>query len=171
MTRADESAILNAIATDSLVSERGEAADPRAAGLDALARRRPLQQRLRADLERLRQAVAASTCVMVAWSLFEAPWEMDINGSREQAAAVVAAKAMLLLIAGLSMRGKRWASYLLLFVCLTSVLAIAPELPAEFDRAPWLALLSTVELIAKLTVMVLLAVYLRFRASGKAPLK
>ncbi|WP_277185849.1 hypothetical protein [Caballeronia sp. BR00000012568055] len=170
MTRASKSAILNAVAVDTLVSERGEAAVPHAAGLDAFARTRPLQ-RLRADLERLRQAVAVSTSVMVVWSLFEVPWEMDLNSSREQAAAVVAAKTMLLVIAGLSMRGKRWASYLLLFVCLTSVLAIAPELPGEFDRAPWLALLSTVELIAKLTVMVLLAVYLKFKASGKAPLK
>jgi hypothetical protein len=169
MTRAEKTAILNAIAPDtsvSSVSERGDAAVPRAAGLDALARRRPLQ-RLRADLGRLKQAVAVSTCVMVAWSLFEAPWEVNINTSREQAAAVIAAKTMLLMIAGLSMRGRRWASYLLLFVCLTSVLAIAPELPAEFDRAPWLALLSTVELIAKLTVLVLLAVYLKFKAPAK----
>jgi hypothetical protein len=170
MTRADKPAILDAIATEALVTERGEVADRHAAGLDAIARRRPLQ-RLRTDLERLRRMLAASTCVMVAWSLLEAPWEMDANSSGEQAAAVVAAKTMLLVIAGLSLRGRRWASYLLLFICVTSVLAIAPELPAEYERAPWLALLSTVELMAKLTVVLLLAVYLKLKLASKAFLK
>jgi hypothetical protein len=156
-------------APEPLAVERGEAADPHAAGLDAFARRRPLQ-RARADLERLRGSVAASTSVMLAWSLFEAPWEIDLNSGREQAAAVIAAKAMLLVIGGLSLRGRRWASYLLLFVCLTSLFAITPELPAEYTRAPWLAFLSSVELVAKLTVMALLAVYLRFKLASKTPI-
>jgi hypothetical protein len=169
MTRGEKTAMLETIASDPLLIERGgrgEVADPHAAGIDAVARKRPLQ-RLRQDLERLRRAVAASTCVMIAWSIFEVPWEIDMNSSREQAAAVVASKAMLLLIGGLSLRGRRMASFLLLFVCLTSVLAVAPELPAEYERVPWLAFLSTVEFILKLTVVVLLAAYLRFRVASK----
>jgi hypothetical protein len=143
MTRADESV------------EIGEAA-----GLDVLVRQRPFA-RLRADVERLRRAVALSTCLVAAWSMFEVPWELDLNSSREQTAAVFASKTLLLIITGLSLLGRRWARYLLLFICLTSVLAIAPELPSEFVHSPWLAFLSSVECFTKLAAVVLLAMHLR----------
>jgi hypothetical protein len=131
-----------------------------AAGLDALTRERPFA-RLRADAERLRRTVAVATFLVAAWSVVEVPWELDMNGSREQTAAVIASKTLLIVIATLSLRGRRWARYLLLFVCLTSVLAIAPELPSEFEHSPWLAFLSSVECLTKLAAAVLLAVYLR----------
>jgi hypothetical protein len=127
-------------------------------------RRRPFG-RLRADAERLRRAVIVSTCLVAAWSVIEVPWEIDADSSREQGVAVIAAKAMLLVIAALSLRGHRWARYLMLFVCLTSVFAIAPELPAEFTRAPWLAFLSSVECLTKLVTSMLLAFYLK--AAGR----
>jgi hypothetical protein len=67
----------------------------------------------------------------------------------------------LLIITGLSLLGRRWARYLLLFICLTSVLAITPELPSEFVHSPWLAFLSSVECLTKLAASVLLAMHLR----------
>jgi hypothetical protein len=143
MTRADESV------------EIGDAA-----GLEVLVRQRPFA-RLRADVERLRRAVALSTCLVAAWSIFEVPWELDLNSSREQTAAVFASKTLLLIITGLSLLGRRWARYLLLFICLTSVLAITPELPSEFVHSPWLAFLSSVECLTKLAASVLLAMHLR----------
>ncbi|WP_244817159.1 hypothetical protein [Caballeronia sp. Lep1P3] len=120
---------------------------------------------LRADAARLRRALAASTCVMVAWSLFEVPWELDTSSTREEVAAVVTAKAMLTLIAALSLRGRRTARYLLLFVCLTSMLAVAPELPGEFAHAWWLAVLSSVECLTKLVTLVLIALQLKPRSN------
>jgi hypothetical protein len=151
MTRADDPAVLDVDGTlaQRSVSEHAAHGQKRSFA------------RVRADAARLRRAIAASTCVMVAWSLFEVPWEFDASSSREETAAVIAAKTMLLLIAGLSLRGKRWARYLLLFVCLTSVLAIAPELPAEFERSLWLAFLSSVECLAKFALALLLTVHLR----------
>jgi hypothetical protein len=154
MTQANESAVLESDRRPVVASVHHDAARA------ALTSKRSFS-RLRADAARLRRALAASTCVMVAWSLFEVPWEIDLSSSREQTAAVIASKTMLLLIATLSMRGRRWARYLLLFICVTSVLAIGPELPAEFDRAPWLAFLSSAECFAKLAVSLLLALHLR----------
>ncbi|WP_157055906.1 hypothetical protein [Candidatus Burkholderia verschuerenii] len=168
MTRADEPAVLDSARRPVVAPVRHDSAHAPAPERAALASKRARSfSRLRADAARLRRALAVSTCVMVAWSLFEVPWEIDLSSSREQTAAVIASKTMLLLIAALSMRGRRWARYLLLFICLTSVLAIGPELPAEFDRAPWLAFLSSVECFAKLAVLLLLALYLR---SGSKPL-
>ncbi|MDR5739600.1 MULTISPECIES: hypothetical protein [unclassified Caballeronia] len=81
----------------------------------------------------------------MSWSLIEVPWEVHAHSSSEQWAAIITAKALLMLVAGLPLHGQRTARYVLLFVCLTSVLAIAPELPAECVNAPGIAVLSTVE--------------------------
>ncbi|MDR5857333.1 hypothetical protein P9239_00740 [Caballeronia sp. LZ062] len=118
---------------------------------------------LRDDADHLRRTLAASTCVMVAWSLFEVPWEVDADSSGQQIAAVLTAKALLMIIAGMALRGRRFARYVLLFVCVTSVLAIAPELPGEFSQAPWLAVLSTVECVTKLATLTLIALHLKPR--------
>ncbi|WP_244828356.1 hypothetical protein [Caballeronia sp. TF1N1] len=118
-------------------------------------------QDLVADANRLRRAVAASACVVVAWSIFEAPWEIDANSSTEEIAGVIFSKAMLGAIAAFALAGRKSARYLLLFVCLTSVLAIVPDLPAEFIHAPWLAFLSSVESLAKLATFAMLAWYLK----------
>ncbi|KIG03702.1 hypothetical protein [Caballeronia concitans] len=118
---------------------------------------------VRADANRLRRALAASTCMMVAWSLFEVPWEVDTDSSLEQWAAVITAKALLMAVAWLSLQGRRIARYVLLFVCLTSVLAIAPELPGEFVNAPWLAVLSSVECLAKFATLALIALHMKPR--------
>jgi hypothetical protein len=162
MTRVDEPAVLEtASSAHDAAAEHdfGARAGPHAE-FDALTPRKSFAH-VRADVERMRRALAASTCVMAAWSIFEAPWEFDMSGPGEQTAAVVVAKTLLLVIAGMSLRGKRWARYLLFFVCLTSVFAIAPELPAEFQRAPWLAFLSSVECAAKLAALVLLGMVYR----------
>ncbi|VXB28969.1 conserved membrane hypothetical protein [Burkholderia sp. 8Y] len=137
-------------------------ADERVRRIDPPSRRRSFSD-ARNNADRLRRALAASTCVMVAWSLFEVPWELDTDSRGQQIAAVLTAKALLMLIAGMALRGRRFARYLLLFVCVTSVLAIAPELPGEFVHAPWLAVLSTVECMTKLATLTLIALHLKPR--------
>lgn len=166
MMRLDERAALEAAMPASLSTVLCEGDDrlDRVDLIRAHARMRTFDDVL-ADADRLRRALAASTCVMVAWSLFEVPWELDANSSREEIAAVVTAKALLILIAGLSLRGRRIPRYLLLFVCLTSVLAIAPELPGEFAHARWLAVLSSVECVSKLVTAVLIALQFKPRSN------
>ncbi len=157
VTRADEPAVLDAARRPVVAPARYEGAHLPASELAALAPKRSFS-RLRADAARLCRVLAASTCVMVAWSLFEVPWEIDLTSGREQTATVVASKTMLLVIATLSLRGRRW-------------LPAAVRLPDKRVRhragvaggvrhVSWLAFLSSVECGAKLAVVVLLALYL-----------
>jgi len=161
MMRVDEHATLDRSVPPSLSTVLSEV-DERVERVPSPSRIRSFRD-VRADANRLRRALMASTIVMVAWSSFEVPWEIDADSSAEQIAAVVTAKALLLLTAGFALRGRRVARYLLLFVCVTSVLAIAPELPAEFMKAPWLAVLSSVECLTKLATLGLVALHLKPR--------
>ncbi|QSN62904.1 hypothetical protein [Caballeronia sp. M1242] len=161
MMHVDEHAAVEPRLPPSLSTVSSEI-DDRAHRIDSPVRGRSFID-ARNDADGLRRALAASTCVMVAWSLFEVPWEIDADSRGQQIAAVLTAKALLMLIAGLALRGRRFARYLLLFVCVTSVLAIAPELPGEFGHAPWLAILSTVECLTKLATLTLIALHLKPR--------
>jgi hypothetical protein len=134
----------------------------------AFARKRALVD-LPLDARRLGRCVAVSACFVVAWSLIEVPWEIDLAGSAtgaamtsgEEIAAVLASKTLLFVIAGLALTGRRVAKYVLLFICLMSVLAMAPEIPVEYAHSRWLATLSAVECLGKLATFVFLALDLR----------
>jgi hypothetical protein len=136
----------------------------------AFARKRALVD-LPLDARRLGRCVAVSACFVVAWSLIEVPWEIDLAGSAtgaamtsgEEIAAVLASKTLLFVIAGLALTGRRVAKYVLLFICLMSVLAMAPEIPVEYGHSPWLAMLSGVECIGKLATFAFLALDLRLK--------
>lgn len=103
----------------------------------------------------------ASKCFVLAWSVVELPWELDASSDVQEVAAIVAAKALLFAIVGFSLRGSRFARYAFLFVCLMSVLAMAPEIPGEYERSRLLAALTAVECIGKLAAFA--AVALDFR--------
>ena len=136
------------------------------------------------DPRRMGRYADASACFVVAWSLLEVPWEIDISGSAgadgtayassgpmsspEEIAAVLASKTLLFVIVAFMLQGRRVASYLLLFVCLMSVLAMAPEIPLEFRRSPWLAVLSGVECVSKLATFAFLALHLKGGFSRRA---
>ncbi|SAK47534.1 hypothetical protein AWB81_00626 [Caballeronia arationis] len=150
--------------------------DPPVSGLAPFWRRRDLPD-VAGDARRIGRCVTASACFVVAWSLVEVPWEIDISGSAgadgtayassgpmsspEEIAAVLASKTLLFLIVGLALRRRLFARYVLLFVCLMSVLAMAPEIPVEYAHSRWLATLSAVECLGKLATFVFLALDLR----------
>jgi hypothetical protein len=144
--------------------------DPPVSGIGPFWRKRDLVD-LPGDARRLGRCVAASACFVVAWSLVELPWEIDITGSAsgglttsgEEIAAVLASKTLLFAIVGLALQRRRAAKYALLFVCLMSVLAMAPEIPLEYAHSPWLATLSGVECLGKLSTFVFLALDLRVK--------
>ncbi|CDY75198.1 hypothetical protein BGLT_04096 [Caballeronia glathei] len=120
------------------------------------------------DPRRMGRYADASACFVVAWSLLEVPWEIDANSRGEEIAAVLASKTLLFVIVAFMLQGRRVASYLLLFVCLMSVLAMAPEIPLEFRRSPWLAVLSGVECVSKLATFAFLALHLKGGFSRRA---
>jgi general stress protein CsbA len=150
--------------------------DPPVSGLAPFWRRRDLPD-IAGDARRLGRYVTASSCFVVAWSLVELPWEIDLSGSAgadgaayasgapmssaEEIAAVLASKTLLFFIVGLVLKRRIFAKYVLLFVCLMSVLAMAPEIPVEYAHSRWLATLSVVECLGKLATFVFLALDLR----------
>jgi hypothetical protein len=110
---------------------------------------------------------ASATCFVAAWSLLELRWELDNNSSTREISAILVSKTLLLLMAGLSLRGWRVASYALLFVCGMSVLAMAPEISGEYERSPALAVVSAIECVGKLVAFAFIA--LSFRRQEASP--
>jgi hypothetical protein len=111
---------------------------------------------------------ACATCFVVAWSLLETRWELDGNSSAREISAVLVSKSLLLLVAGLCLRGSRAATYAMLFICLMSMLAVAPEISVEYERSPALAVLSAIECAGKLAAFVTIALCLRRRRGRRA---
>jgi len=109
----------------------------------------------------------ASICFVSLWSLLELPWEVKAGSGYEEIAALLLSKIILLGLAALSIRGGRIARCAFLLICLMSVLAVASEIPLEYERSRTLAMLSTIECLGKLLAFIaIVLVILRNRASA-----
>ena len=96
----------------------------------------------------------AAICFVCLWSLLELPWEFKAGSGYEEIAALLLSKIILLGLAVFSIRGGRLARYAFLLICLMSVLAVASEIPLEYERSRGLALLSTIECLGKLLAFI-----------------
>jgi len=110
----------------------------------------------------------ASICFVSLWSLLELPWEFKAGSGYEEIVALLLSKIILLGLAACSIRGGRIARCAFLLICLMSVLAVASEIPLEYEHSRSLALLSMVECLGKSMAFITIALLiLRNRASVK----
>ena len=108
-----------------------------------------LLQRISVNAINLAHLFKASVVVACGWALIEAPLELGGANNSAYLLAVVASKALMCLIGAATIVNLRFARQVFTFICGVSVFAIAPGLPLEYTRCFPIALISTVECLAK----------------------
>src|ERR1700692_4184844 len=98
-----------------------------------------------------------SAWLMFCWALIELPVELWISTTWREAVALSCAKMLFFVVVLAMTRGARLAAAVFLGICATSVLAITPTLPGEFQSFPVGAALSTVEVVIKLLALLIVA--------------
>ena len=83
------------------------------------------------------------------WSLIEAPFEYGASTDDTWLLALIVAKLIIVFTGAAAIADVRFARSIFAFVCGTSVLAIAPGLPLEFQRSVAISLLSLIECASK----------------------
>jgi hypothetical protein len=69
--------------------------------------------------------------LVVIWSLAEVPFEIATAANSDEKLAVVCSKVIVSVIALLAERQVRWAEFIFMFICGSSILAIVPGLADE----------------------------------------
>ena len=94
--------------------------------------------------------------VVFAWSLVEAPLEIFLAQSVGEEAAILFSKGVLGFLTVCVVKQIRAAELSFMFICLLSILAIAPQLVTEIEIFPIAFWLSFVECIFKATAFLTL---------------
>ncbi|WP_413184753.1 hypothetical protein [Paraburkholderia sacchari] len=117
--------------------------------------------RFRADVDdltsRAERPFKLSVVTVCCWVLIEAPLELSGSISSTGLLAVLASKILICLAGFGAMAGLRFTRHVFAFICAASVFAVAPALPLEYARSAAIALVSTVECIAKTACVVAFA--------------
>jgi hypothetical protein len=95
--------------------------------------------------------------LVFCWALIELPVELWISTTWREAVALLCAKMLFFVVVLAMTRGARLAAAVFLGICATSVLAITPTLPGEFQSFPVGAALSTGEVVIKLLALLIVA--------------
>jgi hypothetical protein len=113
-----------------------------------------LSQRVAADTADSTRLFKACIVVVCGWALIELP--LDLSGSIDitSVLAVLVSKVLVCSIGAAALVNFRYASEVFSFVCASSVLAIVPALPLEYAHYMPIALVSTIECIAKAVCVV-----------------
>jgi hypothetical protein len=99
-----------------------------------------------AHSERVLKTLILTVC---AWSLIEAPLELDMSDPVTGVLALLVSK-LVVVGTGLAAFAKvRFAYGMFAFICGASLLAVAPALPTEFKQSFAIALFSTIECFSK----------------------
>ena len=96
--------------------------------------------------ERVFKALILLVC---GWSLIEAPLELGVSGAQAGLLALLVSKLVVVGIGLAAVAKTRFARETFVFICVASVLAIAPALPMEFKQSFAIALFSIVECFSK----------------------
>lgn len=99
-----------------------------------------------------------SVVVVCCWVLIEAPLEFSGSISLTALLAVLVSKILICLTGFAAIAGLRLTRHVFAFLCAASVFAVAPALPLEYARSVALALVSTVECVAKTACVVAFAI-------------
>ncbi|MCP3709940.1 hypothetical protein M3I54_23655 [Paraburkholderia sp. CNPSo 3274] len=99
-----------------------------------------------------------SVVAVCCWVLIEAPLELSGSISSTSLLAVLASKVVMCLIGFAAIGGLRFTRHVFAFICAASVFAVAPALPLEYAHSVAIALVSTVECIAKAACVVAFAI-------------
>jgi hypothetical protein len=90
------------------------------------------------------------------WSLIELVLELGTGGGDTPQIGVIAGARLAVIVSGLAaVADVRLARNIFFFLCAVSVLAIAPNLPLQFDRSVAVSLISLVECAGKATFMLM----------------
>ena len=90
-----------------------------------------------------------SVIAVCCWVLIEAPLELSGSISSTALLAVLASKLLMCLTGFAAIAGLRFTRHVFAFICAASVFAVVPALPLEYARSVAIALVSTVECVAK----------------------
>jgi hypothetical protein len=93
--------------------------------------------------------------LVFGWALIELPVELWASTTLREAVALLCARVCFFMVVLAMARGARWAKAVFLGICATSVLAITPTLPGEFQSFPVGAALLTGEVLIKLFALLL----------------
>ncbi|MGF6935939.1 hypothetical protein OKW41_005101 [Paraburkholderia sp. UCT70] len=97
----------------------------------------------------VRRAVTALIFAICGWSIIEAPFECSASSDDTWLLALVVAKLIIIAAGVAAIADVRFARGIFAFICGTSVLGIAPELPFEFKHSVAISLLSLIECTGK----------------------
>jgi hypothetical protein len=114
-----------------------------------------LSQRRTVDQMESARLFNACIAVVCGWILIEVPLEVGGSISPVCLLAVATSKVLICGIGWGAIVNLRYASEVFTFICAASVFAIAPALPLEYARCVPIALISTIECIAKAVCVVL----------------
>ncbi|TDG06583.1 hypothetical protein E1N52_19845 [Paraburkholderia guartelaensis] len=117
---------------------------------------------LRADADdlvpRAGRPFKRSVVAVCCWILIETPLELSGSISSTALLAVLVSKALVCLTGFAAIARVRFARHVFAFICAASVLAVAPALPLEYAHSVAIALVSTVECVAKAACVVVFAI-------------
>ena len=99
-----------------------------------------------AHSERVLKALVLVVC---AWSLIEAPLELDVSAPATGVLALLLSKLVVVGTGVAAIAKVRLARGTFAFICGASLLAVAPGLPMEFKQSFAIALFSTIECFSK----------------------
>jgi hypothetical protein len=89
-----------------------------------------------------------------AWSLIEAPLELDPDSGLTGLLGLAVAKAVVLSVGLAAHANVRFSRLAFALICGASVLAIAPSLPFTFEHSPVISLFSAVECAMKTALVI-----------------
>ncbi|MEM5451148.1 hypothetical protein [Paraburkholderia guartelaensis] len=99
-----------------------------------------------------------SVVAVCCWILIETPLELSGSISSSALLAVLVSKALVCLTGFAAIARVRFTRHVFVFICAASVLAVVPALPLEYAHSAAIALVSTVECVAKAACVVLFAI-------------
>lgn len=109
-------------------------------------------------VSRAERPFKVSVVAVCCWVLIEAPLEFSGSISLTALLAVLASKILICFTGFAAIAGLRLTRHVFAFICAASVFAIAPALPLEYAHSVAIALVSTVECVAKAACVVAFAV-------------
>jgi hypothetical protein len=101
-----------------------------------------------------RRAMLVCIALVCAWSIVETPWELNPTDGLTRFLALMLAKCLLLTVGAAAFFGVRYARTLFVFLCASSVFAVASTLPFEYTISHELFTLSLVECVCKVALVV-----------------
>jgi uncharacterized membrane protein len=96
--------------------------------------------------ERVFKALVLFVC---GWSLIETPLELGVSGVQAGLLALLVSKLVVVGTGIAAVARTRFAREVFGFICVASILAIAPALPMEFNQSFAIAMFSTIECFSK----------------------